>query len=441
MFYRQRILQSYNPYSGIAHPFRAMKRQRKRMNSRAKFVVVMSSTALVALLLVGTVVSKGAPPDDDKNSSTNVYRHLAVYSEVLARIRSEYVEEPDMKSVTLGALTGLLESIDPFASYMSADQYKEYLKNFDSAKGDLGLILAKKYGYITVVAAIPGSPAAKAGLTTGDMLETIKGVATRDMPLAYARLMLKGAPGSTIDLSVLRRRPEPQKMTLTRANVVSPAVESKMMPEGVGYIKVEALTAGKAKEVAAAVGALQKQGAKKLLLDLRYCAAGEPEEGIELANVFLSKGLITYATGQKYPRKDFNADPKAAISTLPLVVITNRGTASGAELAAAALAGNKRADLVGERTYGDASIRRSIPASDDGSAIILSVAKYYSPDGKSIQDNGVLPETANLVGEPEQGLDDDADAPDAAEQKAAAEEKKAGDVILKRALEVISKKS
>jgi len=177
------------------------------MNSRTKFVVVMSSTCLVALLLLGGVVSKGAPADENASADTNVYKHLAVYSEVLSRIKSEYVEEPDMSSVTLGALNGLLESIDPYASYLNAEQYKDYLKNYDAYRGDLGMVLSKKFGYINIVSVVPGSPAAKAGLTTGDMLESIKGIATRDMPLAYARLLLKGQPGSTVDLSVLRRRP------------------------------------------------------------------------------------------------------------------------------------------------------------------------------------------------------------------------------------------
>src|SRR5206468_8093104 len=133
------------------------------------------------------------------------------------------------------------------------------------------------------------------------------------------------------------------------------------------------LANGKSKEVAAAVAALQKQGAKKLLLDLRYCAAGDPEEGIELANLFLNSGTITYAEGQKFPRKTFAADPKKAITTLPLVVLANRGTASGAEVAVVALQKNKRATIVGEHTYGDASILQPITM-DDGSAVILSVA-------------------------------------------------------------------
>src|SRR3984885_7327926 len=237
------------------------------MNSRTKFVVVMSSTCLVALLLLGGVVSKGAPADAHPSADSNVYKHLAVYSEVLSRIKSEYVEEPDMSSVTLGAMNGLLESIDPYASYLNAQQYKDYLKDFDTFRGDLGMVLAKKFGYITVVSVIPGSPAAKAGLTTGDMLESIKGIATRDMPLAYANLLLRGQPGTTVDLSVLRRKPEPQKLTMTRAVIAVPPVESKLFPDNIGYIKIAAVGQNTQQEVSSAIADLQKQGAKQLILD------------------------------------------------------------------------------------------------------------------------------------------------------------------------------
>src|ERR1700686_5411832 len=211
------------------------------MNSRLKIVVVSSSTLLVLLLLLGAVHGRSASPED-------TYKHLAVYSEVLSRIKSEYVEEPDMSSVTLGAMNGLLESIDPYASYLNAEQYKDYLKNFDSYRGDLGMVLAKKFGYITVVSVISGSPAGKAGLTTGDMLESIKGIATRDMPLAYANLLLRGQPGTTVDLSVLRRKPEPQKLAMPRAVITTPAVESKMLPAGIGYITVAAMGYNRIKE-------------------------------------------------------------------------------------------------------------------------------------------------------------------------------------------------
>ncbi len=400
------------------------------MNSRSKFVVVMSSTFLVILLLLGSVMSKGAPAE----SGTGVYRHIAVYTEVLSRIKSEYVEEPDMKNVTLGALNGMLEAIDPFASYLNADQYKEYLKNFDTYRGDLGLVLAKKFGYIAVVGSVPGSPGAKAGLTTGDMIETIKGVATRDMPLAYANLLLRGQPGSTIEMTVLRRKPEPQKMSLTRAAITYPAVISKVLPNNIGYIQPETLANGKVKEVAAAVNDLQKKGVRKFVLDLRNCAVGTPEDGVDLANLFMDKGLIAYLQGQRFPRKDFQADSKKAITNLPLIVITNRGTASGAEIAAAALQNGKRSEIVGERTYGDASVRQAV-SMDDGGAVILSVAKYYSPDGKAIQDNGVTPGT--LVAEPDSAVELDEEGNPVGKDEP--DKKPTEDLLLKKALELLNK--
>jgi carboxyl-terminal processing protease len=183
------------------------------MTSRIKLFVASSSTCLVFVLLFGAMRGKSASPED-------TYRHLAVYTEVLSRIKSDYVEEPDMKSVTLGAVNGLLESIDPYASYLNADQYKQWMKSKDQHKAGVGLVLSKKYGYVGVVDAIPGSPAAKAGLTTTDVLETINGVATRDMPLAFAEILLDGDPGTTVEVGVLRfRKPEPQKITLTRAAI------------------------------------------------------------------------------------------------------------------------------------------------------------------------------------------------------------------------------
>jgi len=398
------------------------------MNSRIKYLVVTTSTCVTLVLVLGTVLGRSASTD-------RPYPQLGVYTEVLHRIKSEYVEEPDMKSVTLGALNGLLESVDPFASYLNADQYKDYLKNRDAHKADVGLVLSKKFGFVGVVGAVPGSPAAKAGLATGDMLETINAVATRDMPLAYASLLLAGEPGSSVELTVVRvRRPEPQKIKLTRANLTYPAVTGKMLADQVGYIQPETLAPGKAKEVAATVESLQKQGAQKLILDLRNCAVGGPQEGIALANLFLAKGEITYLQGQKIARQDFQADASKDITKLPLVVITNRGTADGAEIAAAALMEDKRAELVGERTYGDASLRKAITM-DDGGAIILSVAKYYSPDGKAIQDVGVTPQTVMAEPETQVELDENGEPlPETPEQP----EKKQEDPLLKKAIEILA---
>ncbi|HYZ83913.1 MAG TPA: S41 family peptidase [Bryobacteraceae bacterium] len=391
------------------------------MNSRFKVLLVSFSTVLVALLLLGAAMGKSGSPEE-------AYRHLAVYTEVLSRIKSEYVEEPDIKGVTLGAMNGMLEAIDPFASYLNADQYKQYLKAQDQKRATVGLIMSKRYGYIGVVDALPGSSAAKAGLSTGDLIESIGGVATRDMPLAYAEMLLNGEPGSSVELSVLRlRKPEPQKVTLTRANTALPGVASKMLEGQIGYVHVQSMEQGRLKDVTNAVTALQKQGAQKLILDLRNNAVGKPEDGAALANLFVDKGTLTYLQGQKVQRVSYEASPEKVISKLPVVVLINRGTANAAEVAASALLDAKRGELVGERSYGDASLRRAVTM-DDGGAVILSVAKYYNAGGKAIQDTGVTPTI--LVSEIEQ-VDDDND------ENTPAPTPKGEDPILKRGIELL----
>lgn len=354
------------------------------MTRRFRWTVVGSSTVIVVCLLLGVKNGRAVAADD-------VYGHLKVYSEVLGKIKTQYVEEPDMKSVTLGAINGLLESVDPFASYLNPDQFRQYEKSQDTAHAGVGLILAKRYGYVAVVDALPGSPGEKATIQTGDLIESINNIATRDMPLAYAEELLRGAAGSTVEITVLRlRNPDPQKLTLTRANVPFPEVVAKMLPEEVGYVHVESLAADRVAQAKNKVEQLKKDGAKYIVLDLRHCSTGQQENGIALANLFMNSGEITYLQGQKTPKQEFDAKSDQDIWTGPLVVITDRATAGGAEIAASALLDDKRAQVVGERTYGDASVRKTIEM-DDGGAVILSVAKYYSPAGKAIQDTGVVP--------------------------------------------------
>ena len=393
-------------------------------------MVVSASACLTILLVAGSLPGRGA-------DQSETYKHIGVFSDVVAHIKSEYVEEPDMKSVTLGALNGLLEAVDPFASYLNADQYQDYLKNKDVTRADVGLVLSKKPGWMGVVGTLPGSPAANAGLSTHDMIESIKGIATRDMPLAYANLLLQGATGTTVELSVVRaRHPEPQTITLTRVNLTMPPVEAKMLAGSVGYLGIGALTASEVQQSADAIRRLQKEGAQKLVVDLRNCSIGAPEDGIAFANLFLASGRITYLKGQKVPEKDFDADPAKAVTSLPLAVLVNHGTADGAEVAAAALAGNKRAQLVGEPTYGDAALRRALTM-EDGSAIILSVAKYYSPDGKAIQDTRVLPGTLVAGAEPQIEYDDNDEPIVEPEAKQPQPKKLEDDPVVKKAIEIL----
>lgn len=406
------------------------------MSSRFKYFVVTTSTSLSLLLLIGSVRGQGASYQED------TLKHIGVFSDVVARIKAEYVEEPDMKAVTQGALNGMLEAIDPFASYLNADQYRTYQEALKGpSRPDVGLILSKKFGYLGVVGAIPGSPAAKAGLSTGDMVETIKGISTRDMPLAYAAMLLQGDSGTEVELNVVRTRQpgDPQPVKLVRAMSTLPAATGSMLAGQVGYINLDALGAAQVKQVADAVLRLKREGAQKFILDMRDCAAGSPQDGIALANLFMNKGRITYLQGQRHKREDFDADPSKAITDLPLAVLANRGTASGAEIAAAAFLDNKRAQVLGEPTYGDASLRQPVPM-DDGGAIILSVAKYYSPNGQAIQDTRVTPSTPVAEAEPQIEYDENGDP---LPQTTPQEERQKGpnDPVVKKALEILGAKA
>jgi carboxyl-terminal processing protease len=400
------------------------------MSMKTKATILCTSFAVLLFVVVG---SFGGGVRASSNDGS--YRQLQVYSEVLSRVRSEYVEEPNIPKVTDGALHGLVESLDSNSSYMTADAYKAYKAYKSEAKGEIGATVSKRFGYAAVVSVLPGSPAEKAGIEATDIFESIEGQSTRDMSLPEIHSLLSGAPGSNLNVAVVRaRKAEPQKMVITRDIISIPAASDKMVDDGIGYVKVDALNKGKEQEIAAKIKSLEHSGAKKILLDLRNSAEGDESEGVAVANLFLNHGTITYLQGQKYPREAFNADPAKAITTLPLAVLVNRGTAGAAEIVAAAILENARGDVVGDKTFGDGSVQKTIDL-PDGGALILSVAKYYSPSGKVIQDTAITPNV--LVAE-----DDDAVSPDDEDQTPTstdqdAKPKTTPDDQLKKAVEVL----
>ncbi len=398
------------------------------MSMKLKVSILASSLAILLFTIVGGFV------DVKASSNDGAYRQLSVYSEVLSRIRSEYVEEPNISGVTDGALHGLLESLDANSSYLSAAEYKRYKAMKTDATGDIGAVVSKRFGYAAVVAVIPGGPADKAGVENTDIFESIEGKSTRDMSLAEIREVLSGQPGSTVTVAAVRpRRAEPQKIAITREVVTIPPVSDQMLADNVGYLKVDSFPAGKSQEIAAKVRELQKQGAKKLVFDLRNAAGGEESEGIATANLFLDHGTITYLQGQKYPRQAFAADPGKDITKLPVAVLVNRGTAGPAEIVAAAILENARGDVVGDKTFGDGSIQKTIDM-PDGAVLFLSIAKYYSPGGKSIQDAAVTPNVLVADTDDDAGLpDEDQAAPENQNQKP----KNQVDEQLNKALEVL----
>ena len=239
------------------------------MFSRIKFTVVIGSTFLTALLVIGALLGESSQAD-------GAYRQLSVYTDVLSRIKSDYVEDPDIKQVTRGALQGLLESLDPYSSFFTAEQYKEYEKRKAAQEGGIGLVISKRIGIVFVLSALPGSPAAKAGLSVGDQIDAIDTRATRELPLPLAQTLFQGPVGSTVTLLVrrTRRSEDPQEITLTRAPISLPVAASRLLEDKVGYLEVKALTAGKAAEAARSLRELMNQGAERVVLDLRGNALG-----------------------------------------------------------------------------------------------------------------------------------------------------------------------
>ena len=405
------------------------------MSMKIKAAVLVSSFAVLLFVVAGSLGLGGVHASSNDGS----YRQMQVYSEVLSRVQSEYVEDPNIPKVTDGALHGLVESLDANSSYLTPEAYKAYKAHKSEAKGEIGATISKRFGYADVVSVLPGSPAEKAGIEDTDIFEAIEGRSTRDMSLPEIRSALAGAPGSTVNVSVVRaRRAEPQKMSITRDVISIPPVTDKMVEENIGYIKVDALTKGKAQEIAAKIKSLEKSGAKKFILDLRNTSEGEESEGVATANLFLNHGTITYLQGQKFPRETFNADPAKAVTTLPVTILVNKGTAGAAEIVAAAILENARGDVVGDKTFGDGSVQKTIDL-PDGGALILSVAKYYSPSGKSIQETAVTPnvvvadETDNIVSE------DEEQEPSAPEPEA--KPKNTQDDQLRKAVEVLKSRT
>ncbi len=405
------------------------------MSKKIQVLLLTSSMLIIAFVMIGSLGVHAS----GSSSGDVTLKHIGVYSEVLYRVRAEYVEEPNMSAVTNGALHGLLESLDADSSYLTPSEYKTFKQKKTEGKANIGATVSKRFGYAAIVSVIPGGPADKAGLNSGDIIETVEGLSTHDLSLAAVKNHLVGEPGSRLELTIIRtRKIEPQKITVVREVETPPAVTETMGADNTGIIKALVLTKGKSTEIADKVKSLQKKGAKKLVLDLRNNSEGDEEEGVAVANLFLGKGTIGSLQGQKVEKVTYTADPQKKITDLPVAVLVNRGTAGPAELVAAAILDNARGDVVGDKTFGEGSVQKLIEV-PDGSALILSVAKYYTSNGKVIQDTGITPNVLVASNDDIVAISDDDDSTpnDEPQQKTQPKE----DEQLRRAIEVLKAKA
>lgn len=353
-------------------------------------LIFVLGAAVFAALGLGLVLGEfgwfGVHAGGDQDGA---YRQIGVYQQVLRRIQSDYVTEPNMNKVTVGALHGLLESLDADSSYLTPAEYKIYKDRPATGVAQVGLTVSKRFGYATVVSVIPGSPADREHIADGDVIEAIGDHSTREMSLAVIRLLLEGKPGSTLNITLVRpRKAEPDKLAIARTIVDEPALAEQQYDNAtILYLKPGELTKARVDEIAARIKSAKN---RKILLDLRDTSIGDAQQGLRLANFFLKQGTLATLVGQKYPTQTFTADPAQFLTAAPVSILVNRGTYGAAELAAAAIEGNKRGDVVGERTFGEGSVQKTMDL-PDGAALMLTVAKYEGPDGKKIQDEAVTP--------------------------------------------------
>ena len=397
------------------------------MTNRIRATLISISLILMSYVVAGRLLG------NSETSSEKTYRDLGVYSEVLNRIKQEYVTDPDLKKVTDGAIRGLLESLDPYSTYLTPDQYQDYLQHPDPGPADVGIFVSKRMGYATVVAVLPGGPAEKAGVKPGDLIDEVDGAPTRQFSVLQLERSMAGQSGSTVKLTLVREgRVDPESITISRAALNYPPVITKVLEDGNGYIRVATFNKGKAREIAAKIKELESQGAHKIILDLRNCAGGDVQEAVDTSSLFLDKGLVTYLAGQRFPRQDVDVHPTGPVCTLPLAVLINQSTAGPAELVASATLGNKRGEVVGVRSFGVGVYQKPIPVGD-GSALLLAVAKYYGSDGKAISENGVTPSVVQPAGV-------EADNPDADDDNQPEQPEQFGgkdDLQLRKAIEIL----
>ena len=347
-------------------------------------------TLVIFIFSLNLLFSKTQNPDDN-----NLYKNLELFTKVLTIVKKDYVENKTYKDLIYGAINGMLSSLDPHSSFLPPDAFKEMQIETTGEFGGLGIVITIKDGILTVVSPIEDTPAYKAGIKAGDKILEINGESTKNMTLMEAVKKLRGKPGTKVTLTIFREGLKKLKdITITRAIIKIKSVKKKMYENYIAYIRITQFQEGTTKDLRKALKDLKREYGeiKGLVLDLRNNPGGLLNEAVGVSDVFLKKGLIVYTKGRtKNSCYKFYAHDDGDEGDYPIVVIVNAGTASAAEIVSGALQDHKRAIIIGTQTFGKGSVQTIIPM-DDGSAIRLTTAKYYTPSGRSIQAEGITPD-------------------------------------------------
>jgi len=321
---------------------------------------------------------------------------LRTFTEVFSRIKSDYVEPVQDKKLLEDAVQGMLAGLDPHSAYLDADSFKDMRVETEGQFGGLGIEVTMENGFVKVVSPIEDTPAARAGLKTGDLIIRLDEKAVKGLSLTDAVRMMRGKPGTDITLTVVREgASKPLKITVTRAVIKIQSVKSRMLDPGYGYVRITQFQAGTDKSLIEAVKKLEKENKgnlRGLVLDLRNNPGGVLNSAVGVSDAFLDKGLIVYTEGRvPDSRMRLSATPGDVINGAPMVVLINGGSASASEIVAGALQDDKRAVIMGTKSFGKGSVQTIIPISNGG-ALKITTARYYTPSGRSIQALGIVPD-------------------------------------------------
>ncbi len=322
---------------------------------------------------------------------------LRTYSDVLDRVRSDYVDDISESELIENSIRGMISELDPHSGYLDDEEFKSLRESTSGEFGGLGIQVGLKDGVLTVIAPIDDTPADEAGLKAGDRIIRIDGELTQDLDLENAVKKMRGKPGSDIDLTIAREgEREPLEFTITRAVIKTESVKHELLETGMGYIRVSQFQSRTVEQMLEALDQLVEENdgeaLKGLVLDLRNNPGGVLEGSVEMVDAFLEEGQIVYTKGRIADAKmSFEASPGDKLDGAPIVVMVNGGSASASEIVAGALQDSGRALVVGEKTFGKGSVQSIMPLSDGG-ALRLTTARYYTPEGRSIQAEGIEPD-------------------------------------------------